>query len=53
MSKHLKDCKTCQYAKIVKHPEHHRNHPEYLEGRCRIPLFARVTVKGEKEYCED
>ena len=48
-----KDCKTCKYAKLVKHPEHNKNHPGYLEGRCRIPLFARITVKKGKEYCED
>ena len=50
---HEKDCKTCNLAHLVKHTEHHINHPDYLEGRCRIPLFARITTKGKKEYCAD
>lgn len=44
-------CKTCRYAKLVKHPEHHINHPDYLEARCLIPLFAQVTGKNKcKDY---
>ena len=49
----LKDCKTCRYAHMVKHPEHHKDHPDYLEGRCRIPMFAKIVTKRGKEYCKD
>lgn len=48
-----KDCKTCRYAHLVKHTEHHKDHPDYLEGRCRIPMFARIVTKRNKEYCKD
>lgn len=48
-----KDCKTCKYAKLIEHPERHLSSPDYLEGRCRIPLFARITQKDKTEYCED